>query len=98
MILTLRPILLHLTKAILSGDTTFSSSGHAFQQLTCTCIEAARRSLELMGLAQKEDMIGWYSLYISQSRSVLTDNSKVRLFRLGRYLFRGLHHAACCNH
>lgn len=58
MILTLRPILLHLTKAILSGDTTFSSSSHAFQQLTCTCIEAARRSLELMVLAQKEDMIG----------------------------------------
>lgn len=57
-ILTLRPIVLHLTKAILSGETTFSNSGNAFQQLTCTCIEAARRSLELMVLSQKEDMIG----------------------------------------
>ncbi|OOQ83545.1 hypothetical protein PEBR_35441 [Penicillium brasilianum] len=62
-ILTLRPIVLHLTKAILSGETTFTNSGNAFQQLTCTCIEAARRSLELMVLAQKEDMIAKFGFF-----------------------------------
>ncbi|OKP05934.1 hypothetical protein PENSUB_6654 [Penicillium subrubescens] len=62
-ILTLRPIVLHLTKAILSGETTFSNSGNAFKQLTCTCIEAARRSLELMLQAQKEDMIAKFGFF-----------------------------------
>ncbi|KAJ5152630.1 uncharacterized protein N7482_009108 [Penicillium canariense] len=62
-ILTLRPIVLHLTKSILGGETTFSESGSAFQQLTCTCIEAARRSLELMIVAQKEDMIAKFGFF-----------------------------------
>lgn len=56
--LTLRPIMLHLTKSILNGETTFAESTKDFQQLSCTCIEAARRSLELMIVSHKEDMIG----------------------------------------
>lgn len=57
--LTLRPVMLHLTKSILNAETTFAQTTKDFQQLSCTCIEAARRSIELLMVAKKEDMIGW---------------------------------------
>ncbi|KAJ5118273.1 hypothetical protein N7448_009988 [Penicillium atrosanguineum] len=62
-ILTLRPIVLHLTKSILDREITFPESHHSFQGLTGTCIEAARWCLELMIVARKENMIAIFGFF-----------------------------------
>ncbi|KAK5807633.1 hypothetical protein VI817_001891 [Penicillium citrinum] len=61
--LTLRPVMLHLTKSILNAETTFAQTTKDFQQLSCTCIEAARRSIELLMVAKKEDMIAKFGFF-----------------------------------
>ncbi|CAI7632205.1 unnamed protein product [Penicillium manginii] len=55
--------MLHLTKSILNGETTFAQTTKDFQQLSCTCIEAARRSLELMIVSRKEDMMAKFGFF-----------------------------------
>lgn len=56
-ILTLRPVLLHLTKLILDRETTFAESSSALQQLARICIEAARNNLKHMIILHDEKII-----------------------------------------
>jgi proline utilization trans-activator len=56
-ILTLRPVLLHLTKLILDRETTFAESSSALQQLARICIDAARNNLKHMIILNDEKII-----------------------------------------
>ncbi|CAI7575487.1 unnamed protein product [Penicillium manginii] len=62
-ILTLRPVLLHLTKLILDRETTFAESSSALQQLARICIDAARNNLKHMIILNDEKIISVFGFF-----------------------------------
>lgn len=59
MILATRPILLHLARESLNGYSQPIHSSAPLQPLVETCIDAARRSLNILGALQQQELIGW---------------------------------------
>ncbi|KAJ5728754.1 uncharacterized protein N7483_003262 [Penicillium malachiteum] len=62
-ILTLRPVLLHLAKLIFDRQTTFGTSSSALQHLARTCIEAASKNLDLMRVLVDEKIISIFGFF-----------------------------------
>ncbi|KAJ5703215.1 hypothetical protein N7488_010763 [Penicillium malachiteum] len=62
-ILTLRPVLLHLAKLIFDRQTTFGTSSSALRHLARTCIEAASKILELMRVLVDEKIISIFGFF-----------------------------------
>ncbi|KAF4982938.1 hypothetical protein FZEAL_1508 [Fusarium zealandicum] len=64
-ILTIRPIMLHVAKLILSGQGPTGEQLHAspLGRLSRTCAEAARRQLKVVGTLRKRNMIAIFGFF-----------------------------------
>ncbi|KAI8669582.1 hypothetical protein NCS57_00773500 [Fusarium keratoplasticum] len=64
-ILTIRPIMLHAAKLILSGQgpTGEQLQASPLGRLSRTCVEAARRQLKVVGTLRKRNMIAIFGFY-----------------------------------
>jgi hypothetical protein len=65
MILATRPIVLHLARESSSGSSQAILSSGPLQQLAETCIDAARRSLTILGALQRQGLIGMLFIDVS---------------------------------